>query len=330
MDCTYRIHILGREVCFVDREFEISKILELIGKGYPFPLVIYGSEGCGKTTLLKYINSKLVSSDEVFAIHVDALENFDISKVVKSSIEFEELQEIIKELFKDLPLGRLVSLGISYIVRKIHEKYTLSSKCVFITIDDVYKAIGLENVDKYSKSMYELIEKLYSDYKVKSVLVTLTTSEGVSKRELSRHTYVHIYLMWNLSREGFEELAHQLKSPISTDDLWNLTGGSPRALIDLASLNWKVNVWFDKLFEDKLRHVLKVLDKSRLRNVIEDPDSDWEVAKILEDYNLMIELRRTLTISSIPSPNSELGIGREWAWQIPAYKLILKKHLDYS
>ncbi len=48
--------------------------------------------------------------------------------------------------------------------------------------------------------LYEWITWNLPELNVRKFLVVLTTSEGVSKRELLRHTYVHVYMLWNIPK----------------------------------------------------------------------------------------------------------------------------------
>lgn len=41
------------------------------------------------------------------------------------------------------------------------------------------------------------------------IVMVVTTSEGLTKREIDRHRWTHLLPMWNMSRDGFEELYNQ-------------------------------------------------------------------------------------------------------------------------
>ncbi len=187
----------------------------------------------------------------------------------------------------------------------------------------MYRAIGLNNVARYTKMLYEWINYLHTNFNVSTVLFILTTSEGESKRELYRHTYVHAYMMRNLPKKGLEELAKQLEAPIDIEALWKLTGG-PRAIIDLAVHNWNVDNWM-KYIERKVTSTVRNIDLRELKTLVEDPDSNWRIAIKLEERGLMMELNRALVIGEEPKPNPELGVGRECAWQLPIYRQVIEK-----
>ncbi|RLE57949.1 MAG: hypothetical protein DRJ40_01720 [Thermoprotei archaeon] len=320
-----KLSIYGLRIRFVNREHEVRYLLELLDRRYAFPLAIYGPEGCGKTTLLKYLGLVLESLPNTTFIYVDALEQQDIKRAL--TLRDKYLWELVEDLIHEVPVGKSIALSIMKLIREYAQRRGLRGRKIVVAVDDAYEAIGLENVTRYTKSMYEWIKVLYEEFYVDSVLILLTTSEGRSKRVLSRHTYVHTYMIWNLPRKGFEELVEQFSPPHSTDYLWSLTGGNPRALIELMLMKWDVDRWISSIVESRIRKVLREFPASRLRAVIEDPDADPEVAEKLEDCGLMIELRRVMTISEVPERCPELGIGYEWAWQIPAYKYALSRVL---
>ncbi len=327
-DYVIRLPEIGREIYFVDREVELAQLEQMALHGYVFPVAIYGPEGCGKTTLLRcFFDAIRRRNGNTVAIYIDALEENDIRRALHSSIE--ELWNVVEVSLQFLPVGTQLARSIVAMLRKLHEKVPLRGKNVVVIVDDVYRAIGLENVDRYTKSLYESIDYLHRYMDVGKVLILLTTSEGVSKRELHRHTYVHVYMLWNLPREGFEELVQQLEPPrnIDTDTLWRLTGGNPRALIELARLGWSIGLWRARIFEDRIRRVLNLVDRDRLKSLAEDPDSDWRTAELLEEMGLMIELKRVLVLGRAPDPDPELGIGRDWAWQLPVYRDLLLEAL---
>jgi len=328
MNSSFEIYIeeLDRRIRFVDREAEIRYLLEIAVRGTVFPLAIYGPEGCGKTALLKRIAREVSEWSNFVVLYVDALEHFDIKRALFSS--HRELVEIASSLVS-IPIGESLARLLMRIVSIFAERVSLRSRSVVILIDDVYRAIGLENVDRYTKSLYEWVTHLHEEYGAANVAMILTTSEGVSKRELFRHRYVSVEMLWNLSRKGFEELIEQLEPPPSVDveELWTLVGGNPRALIDLARLGWDSKRWLETI-RRRVEYLVHDLDIERLRALVEDPDSDWSTAHMLEELNLMIYVVRGALTQNMPSPDPALGIGRYWAWQLPAYRTIVEKIVE--
>lgn len=322
IDCSFK----SREgLCFTDRKVELEKLLKLCEKGYHTPIVVYGPEGCGKTTLLNYLRHILSRSKEFVVVYVDALqESVQEALKIVPEIDRREIMKMLESLARmDI---REILVRVYDIVHILITKLKLSKKKLVILIDDVYKCLGLENVDKYTKMLYELIGwKFRRELMLDSVLVLLTTSEGVSKRELLKHTYVNVYMLWNMSHNGFKLLYEQLRPEISFEDAWILTGGNPRALLELYEDNWDVDKYVRRILQ-KVSVIIEDLPKDRLRRLVEDPDSDVELARVLEDRGLMIRLLRgELCLSEEPSPDRELGIGEKWAWKIPAYRLAIEK-----
>lgn len=324
-----RIYIeeLDRYVSFVDRVAEVEWLLRVVEKGTAFPVAIYGPEGCGKTALLRYVSRRVSGLGDTVVVYVDALEQFDLERALFSS--HREVLEVVRDLVS-VPIGAGLARVLMGIVARLAKRVSLRGRNVVVMVDDVYRAIGLDYVDRYTKSLYEWIGYLHERYGVGNTAIILSTSEGVSKRVLSRHTYVDVELLWNLPRDGFAELVEQLNPPHSVDaeELWMLTGGNPRALIEVAHLGWDTRLWMDRVYEARVRRVLHVLERGRLEMLVEDPDSDWEMAERLEELGLMIELRRSSTISRVPGPSPELGIGRVWAWQLPIYRNLVKQGLE--
>jgi len=309
---------------FVNREIEIEQLIELSKRGYAFPLAIYGPEGCGKTTLLRYFTNLVKREEDYVTIYIDALELHDISRAIIAS--HNEIWNVISSLIS-FPIGERLAKCITLILRRIHKILSLKNKNVILILDDVYKSIGIENVDKYTKTLYEWIGHLHEEFDVNRVLFIITTSEGISKRILSRHTYVHIYMTWNLPREGFEKLVKETKAPVDHNELWRLTGGNPRALIEIAQFNWNIDKWINYLTERRVLPTIHGIEKVRLESIVKDPDSDWGTAMKLEERGLMIELSHTLVLGLPLKKNIELGIGKRWAWQIPAYREAVKRLL---
>lgn len=231
-----------------------------------------------------------------------------------------------------IPIGSTLARIVMTLVSRLGKRVSLAGKKILIVIDDVYRAIGLNDIDRYTKSLYEWIGYLHERYDVKCVAIIMTTSEGISKRFLARHTYVSVEMLWNLPRDGFKELVEQLKPPhgVDIDVLWRLTGGNPRALIEIARFEWNIDKWMGVVYENRVRRAIHVVGREKLRRVIENPDSDWKTAEELEDMGLMIELRRIAVVGKAPNPDPELGIGKDWAWQLPVYKLIIEKHLSHD
>ncbi len=252
----------------------------------------------------------------------------------------ETLEKII-EKFSGLSVGRILAESITSILEKAIIKKKLEDNYILIAIDDITRALGLQQIEWYIKWLYELLWKIREEYRPKAINIIVTTSEGTSLKLVSRHRHAHITLLWNLPKEAFKELFHELKPPNNTEfeQVWKLLGGNPGRLIELAEeYNWNLEKWLNNLMK-RLKPLAEEIARrgliKELKQLIEDPDNVWYKAspKIGELYDLLVENNvfmykgfTTLNETEIPK-DPELGIGQDYTWQIPAYRYILDKLL---
>lgn len=323
MDCGYRVPVLGRSICFVDRVFEVARLFGLAKGVHPVPIAVYGPEGCGKTTLLRYLIHKL-DAQGYTVVYVDALAQ-DVREAL--AIPRVDVEEFAESIARDLgfPISTAISRLVARVVEELWARLKLFGRGLVVAVDDVYKAIGLENVDRYTKMLYEWISWRAPSYRVGNLLVLVTTSEGISKRVLARHTYVDIYMLWNLDLEGYREFVEQLNPHQKPEDLYTVTGGNPRLTIEVARYGWSIERVMN-MYRDRIASTVKDLqiDRAKLKALAKDPDIDPETAKKLEEAGLMIELFRSSSLTPAPR-DPALGIGDRWAWQTPLYRDIAIK-----
>ncbi len=316
---------------FVDREKELQALKELAERGTPIPIYVYGPEGCGKTRLLREFTRKFRG----VAIYVNALEREDLAKAVTMTPWTRELAESLQALATILgtPLGSHLANQIAHLTTAIAARIKLHDKPLVIVVDDPFKAIGIQHADWYMKWLQELIPRIVEQHKPSSILVVTTTSEGETLDIVSKHTYTHPRLVWNLPYQAHQKLIEHLNPPpnIDTHSLWRLTGGNPRLLIDIAyTYNWNTRQWLNHL-QKRLKRVLHKIKQhgltSQLKQAIEDPDTleeNQQLYHILLKENLVIyKDMPTLTQEEVKS-DPELGIGENYAWQTPAYKTALE------
>jgi len=230
-------------------------------------------------------------------------------------------------------------MRLSILIEKIAARVSVSGRPLVIAVDDVARAIGLDQVEWYVKWLYELIKKLYELYSPRSVLVIASTSDGLSLEHVLRHTYASVRLLWNLDPQAFAELVKELSPPpsLDIDELRRSTGGNPRALLEIARVyEWSIDAWMSYLE----RRLLRVVTVARSRGLEREP------ATLIEDLDAvcdrpsqrMEELYRVLVRENLfmyryvaalsgndPSPNPELEIGRYYAWQVPIYRKLVDK-----
>jgi hypothetical protein len=106
---------------------------------------------------------------------------------------------------------------------------------IAIIADDVFQAIGLDKAAAYVKGLLNMIE--HPVYRYENIVVLVATSEGVSRREIGRHFWAELRPMWNMPKEGFQQLYDKMPGPKPPfEDVWRWTGGNPRMLGRLYSL----------------------------------------------------------------------------------------------
>jgi len=319
------------EVEFTDRERGIKQIYEIGERGTRFPIVVFGPEGCGKTAWLKQATVILGEMGfEVFYVNPlyrDFIVKTDIREVVNKFIEVAS--EAIGVQFK---LAALVTL----IVRELLTRW--GRKKIAILVDDVFQAIGLDKAEFYVKELLGLIEHPPASYD--NIVAIVATSEGVTRWRIGRHLWAMIMPMWNMSREGFEELYSVVPSlKLSFNDIWRLTGGNPRIYSLLYQVDWDVDkVIVDLVKEKELTPSFISKWRSWLEKAVEDPDILWDpstprelVSELIERnliaYDLYPRDQRFWIDEYPPERDLDIGVGRYVAWQTPIHREAVRRAL---
>jgi len=209
---------------------------------------------------------------------------------------------------------------------------------VVIVIDDVVRAVGAERVEWYVKWLYESLWKLYEEYKPKAFNIVVTTSEGESLERVMRHRHAYIALLWSLDEEAYRELLQELRPPsdLRFEDVWRLFAGNLAKLIELAYLyNWRLEAMMED-YRDRLRPAVREIMSwglgKELKMVLEDVDALFkehnekmlELEKILIQRNLVIYKKVKILTGRYVKEEKELGIGKYYAWQVPAYRNMIR------
>jgi len=332
-----RIRFADREIEFVDREVALKYIEELAERGtYPV-YVIYGPEGCGKTAFLK--QTKTILEDHGYHViyaNPPAGEEREIFTYTPS------IHDIVEEVFKSLldPYSRIVDIAIRIASRAMRK---LRKPRIAVLMDDIFQVIGLDKAEVYTKILLNLIEYPSGDYE--KIVVLVSSSEGVTRTRIGRHRWADLYILWNMPREGFRKLYEVLPEPKPPfEDVWRIAGGNPDILEKLYRNNWSVENVIDGFIRGrKLVHfVASLSEKERgiLMEAIEDPDIIFkrlresevqQLEKKLIEMNLIMDVweRGSRGWIDVPPPekDSELGIGKYYAWQTPLHREAVKRIL---
>jgi len=318
------------EIEFIDRERALKQVEELAEKGTRYPLVVFGPEGCGKSAWLK---------QAVEVLRETGYETLYIDPLHRTFIAYSDIKDIIRKLSEATTevIGvaevKLATLAIDAVKELIG---ICRKKKVAVLIDEVFQAIGLDKAEIYVKSLLNLIE--YPPKSYEKVVAIVATSEGVTRREIGRHRWASLRPMWNMSRNGFEELFEKIPSPKPEfEDIWKLTGGNPDALSKLYQAEWNVNRVIAELINSK-EITSSFIEKWKywLDEAIKDPDILWRanvpdelvrelIAKNLIVYNIY-DRDPWFWIDEPPlEKDLDLGIGKHIAWQTPLHREAIKR-----
>jgi hypothetical protein len=322
----------GVETEFVDRDRALARVVEWAERGTRFPVVIFGPEGCGKTAFLRQAASGLRELGyDVFYLH-------PLDKVFAAYVDDADVKtlfaELVRKTLEDERWGRL-ALAVFDLARAILKR---RRRKIAIVADDVFQAIGLDKAAAYVKGLLNMIE--HPVYRYENIVVLVATSEGVSKREIGRHFWAVLRPMWNMPKEGFQQLYDKMPEPKPPfEDVWRWTGGNPRMLGRLYTSGWAVG----RVAEDVIREKGLTAEFVRrwrrwLEEAVEDPEVLWAggapegLARELEARNLIVYNmydRDPYFWIDAPPPerDPELGIGKNVAWQTPIHREAVRRAL---
>ncbi len=260
---------LGVETEFVDRDRALAQVVEWAERGTWAPVVIFGPEGCGKTAFLRQAASGLRELGyDVFYLH-------PLDRVFSAEVDDPDVKslflKLVRKTLEDERWGRL-AMAVFDLVRAILKR---RRRKIAIVADDVFQAIGLDKAAAYVKGLLNTIE--HPVYRYENIVVLVATSEGVSRREIGRHRWAELMFMWNMPKEGFQQLCEKLPGPKpSLDDVWRWTGGNPYMLRELYVKRWDV----EKVVKGVVGTKELTADFARrwgrwLREVVDDPEALW-------------------------------------------------------
>ena len=326
----------GLEIEFVDRDKAIEQINGIADRGtYPV-YVVYGPEGCGKTALFKQAR-EILEEHNYNVIYANPLAE-DREELLGYTPAIRDLVKDVLRSFPD-PYSRIIDAAIniaSQVVKRMRKPR------VAVLMDDMFQAVGLDNAEKYVKTLLNLIEHPPGDYD--NIVVMVSSGEGVTRKRIGRHSWATLRVLWNMGREGFRELYNRLPGAKPCfEDAWRATGGNPRYLGLLYRANWDTESLVEDMVESRgLEELVKDLDPLEtriLQESLEDPDTLFEkypetktlIDKLVE-RNLVIRLRdrneRNWIDTPPPGKDTVLGIARHYAWQTPLHREAVKRALE--
>jgi hypothetical protein len=321
----------GLQVEFVNRDRAIRQVVDWGERSTRFPVVIFGPEGCGKSAFLRQAAEVLreLGYDVVYVdvAHIDFTAHTDVAEATKRLVEAASEASGVAQV-------RLAYLAIDM----IRELMRRGKRRVAVLVDEAFQAIGVERAGLYVKSLLNLIEYPPRDYE--RIVAMAATSEGLSRSEIGRHRWADVMPMWNMPREGFEQLYEKLpghKPPF--EDVWRLTGGNPGMLSRLYLINWSHDAVVTRLIREKrLTPDFIARWRSWLEKAVEDPEALWspdapeELIRQLVERNLIVyniyEREQIFWVDQPPPERDlELGIGKYLAWQTPIHREAVRRTL---
>jgi len=343
---------------FVDRDRELRALENLVTSYRPLPIYLYGPEGCGKSRLLREFVTRSRGRSDVIALYVDfsgydARRAVDLDSILRSSIVshnrfISAFLDTIRSLNMSLNYENVLSVSLSFladIAARAMTREEVRGKGLILVYDDLTRGVGdLRTLANILKSLYNYIQEAPPRYGLGFLNVVVTTSEGASIREVSRHTYVsRPMLVWNLSKDSFEDLFRRLNPPesVSFSDTWRLLGGNPRKLWELVKMySWDLESMTRDHY-DRVRRIVRRAVNMGLGDLLrraaidiayldEAKGSDVEaLIDFLVEENMIIELGLTIYGDRVEQ-DLEIGVGRYYAWQIPMYRELVLKTLSSS
>jgi energy-coupling factor transporter ATP-binding protein EcfA2 len=329
-----RLRFDDLQIEFTDRDRALGQVSEWADRGTGNPVVIFGPEGCGKTAFLLQAAAMLKEMGyDVFYLH-------PLDKIFEAEIEEVDVKrafiDLAQRAIAEDALGR-VAWAVFDFVREVLKR---RKRKMAVIADDVFQAIGLNRAAIYVKGLLNMIEHPFYNYEKMVVLVA--TSEGLTRYEIGRHRWAYILPMWNMNKEGFEQLYQKIPGPKPPlEEAWKLTGGNPYILRELYRKQWNVNSVAIGIIEAKdLRDFVTTLKEEEriwLKEAIEDPDTLYTRER-MPILHKLVEMN--LAVSSMysripylwidtppPEKNLELGIGKYAAWQTPLHREAIRRVL---
>ncbi len=323
----------GVEMEFVDRDRALAQVVEWAERGTRFPVVIFGPEGCGKTAFLKQAAAVLrdLGYDAIYVdvVHLHFTAHTDVTDVVKRLVEVAAETSGVAQL-------KLANLAVDT-VKELFDRWGRGK--VAVLVDEAFQAVGLDKAGIYVKSLLNLIE--YPPRSYERIVAVAATSEGLSRREIGRHRWGRLMMMWNMPREGFQRLYEKLPGPKPPfEDVWMWTGGNPSVLAVLYENRWRwgdaVRAFIEQRGVAYFIRSLTPAERAWLQEAVGDPDTLFVRERMgllnkLVEVNMVAEVMGRYEYLWVDEPPPErapeLGVGRNVAWQTPLHREAVRRAL---
>jgi energy-coupling factor transporter ATP-binding protein EcfA2 len=325
---------------FVDREREARAVLDVSGGVVMggWITVIYGPKGCGKTELFRALyNASQEAGGVDFIIVRSEREAWRVDELlaprglrgalfrVAGSLGFEVLSSGEVRGFVDV--AKFVGALAGYIAYRLRR-----GKRVVIVVDEVRgdSDARLAELRGWLEGFANTLREHSSRYEGRggSIAVVALTSDAMVREIRNRvGSKVAWALLWNLPYEAMVDLAKQLELGEDPRLLWRLTGGNPRALVDIKIRGLKRWVEDEVLrpvgdLVEEVRGVLGEKLWDEIGVAVEDVDeADYRLKLSMLRHNIAIYVAGATHLTELPR---EGWVRERYAYQMPAYQHALK------
>ncbi|MFZ8795293.1 MAG: ATP-binding protein, partial [Acidilobaceae archaeon] len=326
---------------FVDRECEARAVLDVSGGVVMggWITVVYGPKGCGKTEFFRALyNASREAGGGDFIIVRSEREAWRVDELlaprglrgalsrVAGSLGFEVLSSGEVRGFVDV--AKLVGALAGYIAYRLRR-----GRKVVIVVDEVRgdSEVRLSEFRGWLEGFANTLREHSSRYleeKGGSIAVVALTSDAMVREIRNRVGSKVVWaLLWNLPQEAMVDLAGQLELGEDPKLPWRLTGGNPRALVDIRIRGLKR--WVE---DEVIRPVGDVVEevKGVLRGKLWDEvgvavenvdEADYNLKQSMLKHSIAIYIAGATQLTELPR---ERWVGERYAYQIPAYYHMLK------
>ena len=154
-------YLLHFEVEFTDRDRGIRQIYEFSERGTRYPIVVFGPEGCGKTSWLKQITEVLkeLGFEVIYVnpLHKEFITYTGVKEITK------KFTDVITEVSTEIRLVMLATLVIKELLSKWWKRIAL-------LVDDVFKLLMLIGLRSMLKKFLDLLSTHQLVMRVSSLL----------------------------------------------------------------------------------------------------------------------------------------------------------------